>query len=112
MTTAPVWASAAWDETYGIGRVGEIGSDGARLRRGSVNMRQFALRDGERLLAGELIGKRFKGERVVDIGLFDAPEHTGWEVLGNEADTWRDKNRGGWDALLPHFVAAVERGAN
>ena len=24
---------------------------------------------------------------------------------------WRDQNRGGWDALLPHFVAAVgERG--
>ena len=44
----------------GIGRIGEIGSDGARLRRGSVNMRQFALRQGERLLAGELIGKRFK----------------------------------------------------
>jgi CBS domain-containing protein len=64
----------------GIGRVGEIGSDGARLRRGSVNLRQFGLRDGERLLAGELIGRRFKGERVVDIGLTPAPEHTGWEV--------------------------------
>jgi CBS domain-containing protein len=64
----------------GVGRVGEIGSDGARLRRGSVNMRQFVLRDGERLLAGELIGKRLKGERVVDIGLTEAPEHTGWEV--------------------------------
>ncbi|MGZ4274275.1 MAG: magnesium transporter, partial [Solirubrobacteraceae bacterium] len=37
----------------GIGRVGEIGSDGARLRRGSVNMRQFALREGERLLAAQ-----------------------------------------------------------
>jgi Mg/Co/Ni transporter MgtE len=64
----------------GIGRVGEIGSDGARLRRGSVNMRQFALREGERLLAGELIGKRFKGARVVDIGLTEAPDHDGWEV--------------------------------
>src|SRR5471032_1544361 len=64
----------------GIGRVGEIGSDGARLRRGSVNLRQFGLRDGERLLSAELIGMRFKGERVVDIGLVDAPEHTGWEV--------------------------------
>jgi CBS domain-containing protein len=64
----------------GIGRIGEIGSDGARLRRGSVNMRQFALREGERLLAGELIGKRFKGQRVVDIGLAEAPDRDGWEV--------------------------------
>jgi CBS domain-containing protein len=64
----------------GIGRIGEIGSDGARLRRGSVNMRAFVLRDGERLLWGELIGKRLKGERVVDVGLIEAPQHTGWEV--------------------------------
>ncbi|MDQ6836271.1 MAG: CBS domain-containing protein [Actinomycetota bacterium] len=64
----------------GMGRIGEIGSDGARLRRGSVNLRQFELRDGERLLAGELIGKRLKGERVVDIGLTPSPEPFGWEV--------------------------------
>jgi CBS domain-containing protein len=64
----------------GIGRIGEIGKDGARLRRGSVNLRQFELRDGERLLAGELIGKRLKGERVVDIGLTPAPDHQAWEV--------------------------------
>ncbi len=64
----------------GIGRVGEIGSDGARLRRGSVNMRQFALREGERLLSAELLGKRFKGARVVDVGLVEAPDHDGWEV--------------------------------
>ncbi|MGA9857139.1 MAG: CBS domain-containing protein [Solirubrobacteraceae bacterium] len=64
----------------GIGRIGEIGAEGARLRRGSVNLRQFVLRDGERLLAGELLGKRFKGSRVVDIGLTPAPEQAGWEV--------------------------------
>ena len=64
----------------GIGRIGEISNDGARLRRGSVNLRQFALRDGERLLAGELMGRRIKGERVVDIGLAPAPEAFGWEV--------------------------------
>jgi CBS domain-containing protein len=64
----------------GIGRIGEIGTDGARLRRGSVNLRQFELRDGERLLSGELIGKRIKGERVVDIGITPAPEQQGWEV--------------------------------
>ena len=45
----------------GIGRIGEIGTDGARLRRGSVNLRQFELRDGERLVVGELIGMRLQG---------------------------------------------------
>ena len=64
----------------GIGRIGEIGIEGARLRRGSVNLRQFELRDGEMLLAGQLIGKRLRGERVVDIGLTPAPEALGWEV--------------------------------
>jgi len=64
----------------GIGRVGEIGSDGARLRRGSVNLRQFQLREGERLLAGELVGRRVKGQRVVDIGLAQAPDQLEWEV--------------------------------
>ncbi|HSM43794.1 MAG TPA: hypothetical protein VK969_02130, partial [Acidimicrobiia bacterium] len=34
-------------------------------------------------------------------------EHRGWERLGSEAQTWRDRNLGGWSTLLPHFVEAV-----
>ncbi len=64
----------------GIGRIGEIGIDGARLRRGSVNTRNFELRPGERLIAGELLGKRFKHEKVVDIGLSERSDGQGWEV--------------------------------
>ncbi len=64
----------------GIGRIGEIATDGARLRRGSVNLRQFELRAGERLLAGELIGTRLRDQRVVDIGLTPAPEPFAWEI--------------------------------
>jgi CBS domain-containing protein len=64
----------------GIGRIGEIASEGARLRRGSVNLRHFELRPGERLIGGELLGKRLKGERVVDIGLAPTAEAGGWEV--------------------------------
>jgi CBS domain-containing protein len=64
----------------GIGRIGEIGTDGARLRRGSVNLRQFELRPGERLIAGELIGKRLRGQRVIDVGLTPAPEPFAWEI--------------------------------
>ena len=35
-------------------------------------------------------------------------EHRGWEALGAEGETWRDRNRGGWATLLPHVVAAAE----
>ena len=35
-------------------------------------------------------------------------EHRGWERLGAEAQSWRDRNRGGWETLLPHYVGAVQ----
>jgi hypothetical protein len=35
-------------------------------------------------------------------------EHRGWERLGVDADTWRDRNLMGWTTLLPHFTSAVE----
>src|ERR1700727_646641 len=60
--------------------IGEIGNDGARLRQGSVNLREFELRDCEMLLAGQVIGRRVRGDRVVDIGLTPAPDQVGWEV--------------------------------
>jgi uncharacterized protein YndB with AHSA1/START domain len=34
--------------------------------------------------------------------------HTGWERLGTEGPTWRDRNQSGWTTLLPHFARAVE----
>jgi uncharacterized protein YndB with AHSA1/START domain len=37
-------------------------------------------------------------------------EHRGWEVLGAEAESWRDRNNGGWATLLPHYVAAARGG--
>jgi CBS domain-containing protein/sporulation protein YlmC with PRC-barrel domain len=64
----------------GTGRIGEIEIDGVRLRRASVNLRQFELRPGERLLAGELIGQRVREARVVDIGITPAPEPFAWEI--------------------------------
>ena len=64
----------------GVGRVGEISGEGMRLRRGSINLRQFELRPGERLIAGELLGERLRQERVVDVGIAPAPEPFAWEV--------------------------------
>jgi uncharacterized protein YndB with AHSA1/START domain len=34
-------------------------------------------------------------------------EHRGWERLGAEGEPWRDRNRGGWATLLPHYIAAT-----
>jgi uncharacterized protein YndB with AHSA1/START domain len=34
--------------------------------------------------------------------------HGGWERLGVEGESWRDRNHGGWATLLPHYVALVE----
>jgi hypothetical protein len=37
-------------------------------------------------------------------------EHRGWERLGESALAWRDRNRIGWETMLPHLVAAIEEG--
>ena len=34
-------------------------------------------------------------------------EHRGWERLGSDGPAWRDRNRGGWETLLPRYLEAV-----
>lgn len=34
-------------------------------------------------------------------------EHRGWERLGADGPSWRERNHGGWTTLLPHYLAAV-----
>jgi uncharacterized protein YndB with AHSA1/START domain len=38
-------------------------------------------------------------------------EHTGWERLGSDGPTWRERNQGGWQTLLPQYVEHVEHAA-
>jgi CBS domain-containing protein len=64
----------------GAPRIGEIDNRGLRLRRGLINLKQFELRPGEELAAGELMHRRVNDRRVVDIGLTPAPEPFAWEV--------------------------------
>jgi uncharacterized protein YndB with AHSA1/START domain len=35
-------------------------------------------------------------------------EHRGWERLGAESDTWRDRNYAAWGTLLPRYREALE----
>jgi CBS domain-containing protein len=64
----------------GVGRVGEIDHRGLRLRRASINTKQFELRAGEELAVGELIGRKLGTGRVVDIGLRPGVDPFTWEV--------------------------------
>lgn len=34
--------------------------------------------------------------------------HTGWERLGADGPDWRTRNIGGWEGVLPHYIAAAE----
>jgi uncharacterized protein YndB with AHSA1/START domain len=34
-------------------------------------------------------------------------EHRGWERLGTEAASWRDRNQLAWGSLLPHYRRAL-----
>ena len=34
-------------------------------------------------------------------------EHSGWDRLGAAGEERRDRNRGGWGGLLPHFIEAA-----
>jgi uncharacterized protein YndB with AHSA1/START domain len=49
----------------------------------------------------------------VDIRFLDAGgqtrieiEHSGWDRLQERGRQWRDVNRGGWDGVLPAYIAA------
>ena len=62
-------------------RVAELAVDGARLRRGSINMRHFQLHPGETLVVGEIVGRRVRNERVVDVSIRPVPEASyAWEA--------------------------------
>lgn len=34
-------------------------------------------------------------------------EHGGWDRLGDAGQDWRNRNRGGWGGMLPHFIEAA-----
>jgi uncharacterized protein YndB with AHSA1/START domain len=50
---------------------------------------------------------RFSG---LDGGTHVEIEHRGWERLGADGESWRDRNRGGWSTLLPHYLEAAGGG--
>jgi CBS domain-containing protein len=63
-------------------RIVALDAEGARLRSWDVDLNPFKARDGERLLAMDIIDKRLDGEVVSDVALRPtvSARENGWEV--------------------------------
>jgi uncharacterized protein YndB with AHSA1/START domain len=93
------------------GRIHELGPDGTEHEWGRVTVWEPPHRLGylwhlrrDRADATEVeITFRPRGpQTLVEIA------HRGWERLGAGGPDWRERNRGGWSTLLPHYVRAVD----
>ena len=100
-------------------RVGSLDTEGARLRSWDVDLNPFKPRDGERLLAADIIDKRANGETVSDVALRPTTNarESGWEVakvrlsrggLFGKKSTYRLVE---WNEVGGLFAAATEMAA-
>ena len=96
-------------------RISDLDNAGARLFSGTVDLRRFTLRSGEKLAMKDLFDKRVGREIVNDIALRPTPgEMRSWEVSAVSlaaSGLLRRRRTGrltGWDALVGMF-GAVDR---
>jgi uncharacterized protein YndB with AHSA1/START domain len=98
-------------EGYPGGRIYERTSTGERHEWGEVTTWE----PPRRLSYLWHIGRERETATEVEISFIDEGvartridiAHSGWDEVGGDAEARRDQNRRGWDALVPHFVAAV-----
>jgi Activator of Hsp90 ATPase homolog 1-like protein len=96
------------------GRIYERTSDGTEHDWGEVTVwdpptrlgYRWHLRQAEADATEVVIDFVAQGEGATRVDI----EHRGWERLGLAGQQRRQTNRNGWESVLPHFVAAVEKG--
>lgn len=94
-------------------RVIEISATGLRLRGGTVDMRAFQPRPGERLAMRDLVDTRIDDEHLVDIAISPGPDEQFWYVtraaLGRRGPLRRRTPRVvEWNVVAPHFAGTPE----
>src|SRR5918999_2753777 len=62
-------------------RVGEVDTTGLRLRSGTIDVRPFRKRSGERLAVGDLVGTRVGDEVVTDLAIAFSAASGSWYVV-------------------------------
>ncbi len=83
-----------------IARVVEIGATGVRMRGGTVDLRPFQQRAGERLAVADLFDTRIDDEYLTDLAISPGPDQAFWYVT--QAALGR---RGPLRRRAPHVVA-------
>lgn len=94
-------------------RIAEIDSGGVRLHSGTVDLRRFKLRDGEKLVVADILDRRVEREIVNDLALSPSPNGTrAWDVSGvslSATGVLRRRRTGrlvSWEMLLGFFGGA------
>ena len=94
-------------------RIAEIDSGGVRLHSGTVDLRRFKLRDGEKLVVADILDRRVGRELVNDLALSPSPNGTrAWDVSGvslSAMGVLRRRRTGrlvGWEMLREFFGGA------
>ncbi|CAN5118808.1 CBS domain-containing protein [soil metagenome] len=94
-------------------RVSEITARGVRLRGGTVDLRPFQQRPGERLAVGDLFDARIGDEFLTDLAITPRPDQAFWSVttaaLGRRGPLRRRLPRQvPWTDVAPHFASTPE----
>jgi CBS domain-containing protein len=96
-----------------VARVAEIEPTGVRLRGGTVDMRPFRPRDGERLAVADLFDTRINDEYLTDLAIEPGPDRAFWYVtkaaLGRRGPLRRRAPHVvPWPQVAPHFASTPE----
>lgn len=96
-----------------VARVSEISATGVRLRGGTVDMRSFVQRPGEKLAVRDLFDTRIGDEYLTDLAITPGPDNAFWFVtraaLGRRGPLRRRAPHVvPWEQVAGHFASTPE----
>ncbi|MCB0970132.1 MAG: hypothetical protein KDA97_01250, partial [Acidimicrobiales bacterium] len=64
-----------------MNRVAAIDADGVRMVGGTLNVRSFEQRPGEKLAVADLLDTTIDGEHLTDLAIAPGPDQASWDVV-------------------------------
>lgn len=96
-----------------MNRIVDVDADGVRMLGGTVSVRSFGQRPGEKLAAGDLFDQKLDDEYLTDLAIAPGPDQAFWYVvlvaLGRRGPLRRRApNVVPWDQVAEHFASSPE----